>query len=66
MRSTAKKSLNTRVTLVRATMLFAQVVVNGTVKDHKGSPLPGVSISIKDSYDGAVSDSMGRYSFKTF
>jgi vitamin B12 transporter len=44
----------------------AQVVIKGTVKDSKANPIAGASISIKDSYDGATSDSSGRYSFKTF
>ncbi len=43
----------------------AQVIVKGTVKDHKNNPIAGASISIKDSYDGGTSDSSGRYSFKT-
>lgn len=44
----------------------AQVIIKGTVKDSKANPIAGASISIKDSYDGATSDSTGRYSFKTF
>lgn len=42
-----------------------QVVITGKVKDNKGRPVPNVSISVKDSYDGGTSDSSGRYSFKT-
>jgi vitamin B12 transporter len=45
--------------------LTAQTTVKGTVKDNKGKPVSGASISIKDSYDGATSDSTGNYSFKT-
>ena len=44
---------------------LAQTAVSGIVKDNKDRPVPGVSITIKDSYDGGVSDSTGRYSFKT-
>ncbi|MEJ7770021.1 MAG: TonB-dependent receptor [Chitinophagaceae bacterium] len=43
----------------------AQTVVSGNVKDNKGRPISGVSVTIKDSYDGGTSDSLGRYSFKT-
>ncbi len=43
----------------------AQVVISGKTKDNKGRPLPGVSIAIKDSYDGGTSDSTGRFQFKT-
>jgi vitamin B12 transporter len=45
--------------------LFAQVTIKGTVKDNKARPVPGVSISLKDSYDGATTDSSGRFSFRT-
>ena len=46
--------------------ILAQTIVKGLVKDGKGRPLAGVSIAIKDSYDGTISDSIGNYSFKTF
>jgi vitamin B12 transporter len=44
----------------------AQVTIKGTIKDNKNNPIAGASIAIKDSYDGATSDTAGRYSFKTF
>jgi vitamin B12 transporter len=44
---------------------FSQVTVSGFVKDAKGKSLPGVSIAIKDSYDGGTSDSSGKFSFST-
>ena len=44
----------------------AQTILKGIIKDGKGKPVAGVSIAIKDSYDGAISDSTGNYSFKTF
>ena len=43
----------------------AQVVVVGRVTDHKNRPVAGASISLKDSYDGATSDSTGAFEFKT-
>lgn len=42
---------------------IAQTKISGKVKDTKGHPLPGASISIKNSYDGATSDSLGNFSF---
>ena len=42
----------------------AQVTVSGKVADKK-NPLPGVSITLKDTYDGATTDSTGKFSFKT-
>ena len=44
---------------------FAQTTVSGKIKDAKGRPVSGASVSIKDSYDGATSDSLGNYRFKT-
>ncbi len=45
--------------------LMGQVKVSGKVKDQKGKPVVGASISIKDSYDGGTSDSTGHFSFST-
>ena len=44
----------------------AQVKITGSVKDQKGRILAGASIAVKGSYDGAVSDSTGHFSFKTY
>lgn len=43
----------------------AQTIVSGKVKDIKGQPVRGASISIKDSYDGGTSDSSGNFKFNT-
>lgn len=43
----------------------AQVKISGRVLDNKNKPVPGASISVKDSYDGATSDSLGNFSFVT-
>jgi hypothetical protein len=43
----------------------AQTTLAGKIKDNKGQPIRGASISIKDSYDGATSDSLGDYKFQT-
>ncbi len=45
--------------------LNAQVTVAGVVKNNKGVGIAGVSIVLKDTYDGATSDSTGRFSFVT-
>src|SRR6266496_953594 len=47
------------------THAYSQVTIHGKVKDNKGKPVPGASVSIKDSYDGAVVDSFGNYKFAT-
>jgi vitamin B12 transporter len=43
----------------------AQVKISGLVTDNKNRPIRGASIQLKDSYDGATSDSLGNYSFTT-
>lgn len=43
----------------------AQVTISGKVVDNKGKALVGISITLKDTYDGATSDSTGKYSFTT-
>jgi hypothetical protein len=49
-----------------ATMFaFAQTKITGTVKDNHNRPVASVSITLKDTYDGAVTDSTGKFSFRT-
>ncbi|MBL0356165.1 MAG: TonB-dependent receptor [Chitinophagaceae bacterium] len=43
----------------------AQVKIAGRITDNKNKPLAGISIQLKDTYDGATSDSLGYYSFST-
>jgi hypothetical protein len=44
---------------------LAQVKISGKAKDNRGRPLAAVSISLKDTYDGTISDSLGNYQFTT-
>jgi vitamin B12 transporter len=44
---------------------FSQVTISGKLKDNKGRPLPGATVSLKDSYDGGLVDSLGNYKFTT-
>jgi vitamin B12 transporter len=53
------------VLILAAGWLSAQTLVSGIVKDGKGHPLRGASITIKDTYDGATSDSLGHFSFQS-
>jgi len=50
--------------LLLTSVAFTQVL-HGTVVDTKGQPVAGASVSLKDSYDGATTDSVGRFSFRT-
>ncbi len=54
------------ITLFITIILSAQTKVSGIIKDNHGRKMKGVTISIKDSYDGGVSDSTGKFSFKCY
>lgn len=45
--------------------LFSQVKLSGHITDNKNRPLYGVSIVLKNTYDGATTDSTGSFSFLT-
>lgn len=51
--------------LLTAILTQAQTTISGKVKDVKGKGIAGVSISLKDSYDGGTSDSTGAYRFRS-
>ncbi len=42
--------------------VFAQTIINGTVKDQRGETLPGVSVKLKGSTVGVNTSSSGQYS----
>ncbi|RSK44179.1 TonB-dependent receptor [Hymenobacter perfusus] len=39
--------------------------LSGTVRDAAGQPLPGVNVFLKTTFDGASTDSVGRFRFAT-
>ena len=51
--------------LLTSIAMKAQVTIAGRVTDNKGKPISGASISLKDTYDGGTSDSLGNYKFRT-
>ena len=44
---------------------FGQTRISGKVTDAKGEVLPGVNITIKDSYDGTSTNAEGKFDFTT-
>ncbi|MCX8018864.1 MAG: TonB-dependent receptor [Chitinophagaceae bacterium] len=51
---------------ISTSFIYAQhPVITGKIKDSKGIPVPNANIIIKDSYDGATSDSSGKFHFTT-
>ena len=51
--------------LIMTSQIYSQTIIHGKLRDNKGKPIPGASVSIKDSYDGGVADSLGNYKFST-
>ena len=45
--------------------LTAQQVISGKITDTKGYPITGANVFIKDTYDGASTDTSGFFKFKT-
>lgn len=44
-------------------VVFQQNPVSGTVRDESGQPLPGVTIVVKGTTQGTITDNDGNYSF---
>lgn len=53
------------VAIIAVSSLQSQITIKGKVKDNKGNPVPGASVSLKDTYDGGIVDSLGNYKFST-
>lgn len=45
--------------------LFAQITISGKVLGRNNKPLKDVSVTLKDTYDGATTDEKGNYKFET-
>lgn len=65
-KTTMKQLIISLLIMFTAHLANAQVIISGTVKDNRGRIVAGASIAVKGSYDGGVSDSTSRFSFKTF
>jgi len=59
------RSALTLLILILGLSAGAQVKVEGKITDTKGKPVSGVSITLRDTYDGATTDSLGNFSFTT-
>lgn len=45
--------------------LIAQITISGKVLERNNKPLKDVSVTLKDTYDGATTDETGNYKFET-
>ncbi len=59
------KKMFTLLLVSMAVAAQAQVKISGKAVDNKNKSLSGVSIALKNTYDGATTDSLGNYSFTT-
>ena len=59
------KRVLTLLIIILSLSAKGQVKIAGKITDNKGKPVEGVSITIKDSYDGATTDPLGNFSFIT-
>jgi vitamin B12 transporter len=60
-----KKSLLLTYFLLNIFYSYAQVTISGTTRNNKAKKLAKVSITLVNTYDGAVSDANGNFSFTT-
>ena len=61
-----KTRIFTLVLLFASTLtLFAQITISGKVLGRNNKPLKNVSVTLKDTYDGATTDETGNYKFAT-
>jgi len=47
-----------------STFNLRQTVITGIVRDEAGNPLPGVSVMVKGTTTGAMTDAQGKYSIR--
>ena len=46
-------------------MMLGQTIISGKVLDEKKQPIEGANLFIEGTYDGAISDAKGNFSFST-
>lgn len=59
----SRRLLTLTLLLLAFAGLQAQTKISGKVTDAQGEPLPGANVYVKDSYDGATTDTSGVFSF---
>jgi hypothetical protein len=60
------KKLLLFILLLNGAEISAQTLLTGKVTDKKGHALPGANVLLKGTYDGATTDTLGKFEFKTF
>ncbi len=53
------------ILLTGTSLLMGQHVISGKISERDGNPVPGANIFVEGTFDGASSDSIGKFSFTT-
>jgi CarboxypepD_reg-like domain len=61
-----KKILLTLAALCTTFMAISQTTLKGIVTTNKGETVIGANVLLANTYDGASTDTLGRFSFTTF
>jgi len=64
-RTKMKNYLLILLVVILGNKAFSQTTISGSVADQSGTSLPGASVYIKGTYDGASSDTKGQFNFKS-
>lgn len=59
-----KKLFVLAVAVALSVSCYAQLTINGTVKDTLDQPIPGATIRVANTYKGTISDNNGYYQLK--
>jgi hypothetical protein len=60
-----KKYIYLFIVIISSLSAFAQTRVSGVIKTSNGKTIPGVNITLVNTYDGASTDTAGRFAFTT-
>jgi len=60
-----KKYIYLLILIISSFSAFAQTRVSGIIKTSNGKTIPGVNITLVNTYDGASTDTSGRFAFTT-
>jgi len=59
------RTLLLQLALLLSSIAMAQTVISGTVTDAKHHPIMGANVYLDGTYDGATTNELGEFSFKT-
>ena len=60
-----KKLLITSLAIFATVLAFSQTTIKGIVTTTKGETVIGANVVLENTYDGASTDTLGRFQFST-